>query len=58
MQDDKQAPAPLDPDAKPSSHDHTNQPGMNNGVPDQADQDEPTGSPHNDRHKTEIGPGS
>ena len=57
MQNDKTSArpqAPPDTDAPPPSHDHINRPGVTNGVPDQANEAQPTGSPSNERHETET----
>ena len=55
MQDDDKKPlASPDQDAAPSSHDQMNRPGMTNGIPDQANDAQATGGPHDDRQQSET----
>ncbi len=55
MRDDDTGPTEtIDPDAKTASHDHVNQPGMTNGIPDALEQDISKSYPHSEREKSEI----
>ena len=54
MQDDDKKPTEsLDPDARTSSHDQLNRPGMTNGIPDQASDAQATGRPRDERQQSE-----
>ena len=58
MRDDDTRPTEtIDPDAKTASHDHVNQPGMTNGIPDALEQDISKSYPHSEREKSEIAGG-
>ncbi len=58
MRDDDTRPTDaLDPDARTASHDHVNQPGMTNGIPDDIEQDVSKSYPHSEREKSESAGG-
>ena len=58
MRDDDTRPAEsLDPDARTASHDHVNQPGMTNGIPDALQEGISKSYPHSEREKGEIAGG-
>ncbi len=58
MRDEDRAPnESLDPDARTASHDHVNQPGMTNGIPDALEQDVSKSYPHSEREKSESAGG-
>ena len=58
MRDDDTRPTEsLDPDARTASHEHVNQPGMTNGIPDALEQGISKSYPHSEREKSEIAGG-
>ncbi len=58
MRDDDTRPTENpDLDARTASHEHVNQPGMTNGIPDTLEQGISKSYPHSDREKSEIAGG-
>ena len=53
MQQDSKQPEPAPEADQPPSHEHTNRPGMTNGVPDEAHEGESLALPHDERHDAE-----
>ncbi len=53
MQRQSNQPKPAAKSEQPPSHEHTNRPGMTNGVPDQAHEGEAAALPHDERHDAE-----
>ncbi len=58
MRDDDTRPTEtIDPDARTASHEHVNQPGMTNGIPDALEQGVSKSYPHSEREKSESAGG-